>query len=166
MKSTFIYFIVFLSITTISFAQQNQNSGISSPGEKVEASTNTGSGQVQEYDTEILEKRIERRKKSIKSLYIIEEEIAKAYGTGTQTVTKKLKKHIYRAGQKLIDSYEGQLSEANSEEDKVEILNEITKVQDQLIYFSKQEKTRPVEKKLKKLKTPQEISEVFFSVTE
>ncbi|SNT26822.1 hypothetical protein SAMN05421640_3059 [Ekhidna lutea] len=164
MKSSSIYLIVFLLSVFFASAQDQRNSEINSPGEKPEARTESSSSESLKEQCISLESKIERRKETIQSFYFIEKEVFVGYGEGSQVMTQAIKKHIYKAGQTLIDYRQAQINalDDNNYTDKVDLLREIDRVHDQLIHFSKQEKTRTIEKKLRKLKTQDEIAPVFF----
>ena len=164
MKSSLVSFVLILSITTL-IAQTSSNSDLNSPGEKIENSNIYSNSLSQKEQVQKLRDNIEQDAEKIKSLYFIEKEVFVAYADASQKMTQELKKHIFKAGQILIEHNElaaSRVSENNFGE-QLRYLKEISKIQDQLEFFSKQKKTRPIEKKLKKLKTAEEIYPIFFA---
>ncbi|MEO9869563.1 hypothetical protein [Ekhidna sp.] len=164
MKSTLIYFYFILFLSTAAFAQNPQSTGSNSPGENEDNYQNQESeGGSIESQYSNLEKRIQMNSEKIEPLYFIEEEVI-AYGGGYEKVTRKVKKNIYEAGQILLDSHNAALNNLPNHDldSRIEVLREINKVQDQLLYFATVKKTRPTEKKLKKLESPSDISIIFF----
>ncbi|MEQ8904418.1 hypothetical protein [Ekhidna sp.] len=167
MKSTLIY-LTFLLFSGSVFCQTANNEETNSPGEKTQVnktnSTNSNPSSVEEKHYAIVQE-IQTNNTKIESLYFKDEEVYAAYGGGTEIITREYKKHIYKAGQTLIESSQSkldQLSPSNYDE-RLPLLKEINKAQNQLLYFIKIDKTRSIEKKLKKLKTPEDIYPVFFA---
>lgn len=144
------------------FCQTGSNDELSSPGEKQMKTSDSYSIEEKCNDIKLS---VESNKKKIESLYFKDEEVYVAYGGGTEIITREYKKHIYRAGEKLLEVNNEKLNSLSPTDydGRLTYLKEINKIQDQLLYFISIDKTRSIEKKLKKLKTPEEIYPVFFT---
>lgn len=160
MKNTLICFLSVL-LVNVSLAQTEPTTP-STPGEM---SDGTGlASSITEDDYKALEIKLEKRAEKVKSKYFIEKEVFNSYNSTYSTTTVAVKSKIYRAGQILLDDQNNELSQIPEEnfQSRYVALKKIDAIYDRLMYFSKQENTRPTEKLLKKLKEPSEISEVFF----
>ena len=167
MKS-FIIYLTLLLFSGIVFCQTSSDDEIKSPGEKRQVNkinaNNTNSLSIEEKCYSLIEK-IQSNESTIESLYFKDEEVSVAYGVGTEIITKEYKKHIYKAGQTLIESNQSKLEKLSLSNytERLPLLKEISKAQNQLLHFIEINKTRSIEKKLKKLKTPEEIYTVFYA---
>ena len=163
MKSSIIYLISILTLATNLVAQEPQSEGTNSPGENITTYDNNETELSIESQYTRLQSRTEIKKNKIEPLYFVEEQVM-AYGGGFETVTRKVKTTIYGAGQILLDDHYKTLNSLSSQdiESRIEVLREISEVQDQLLYFAEAKKTRSVKKQLKKLEKPEEIEPIFF----
>lgn len=164
MKSTLIYFFSFIIVAS-AVAQTNADTP-NSPGEDIDASATTStSASITKEDYLAFKSQIEKRASKVESRYYIEREEFNSYNGTYFTTTTAVKSKIYKAGQILVEDQQSKL-EVISDSDfksKYARLKQINKIYDRLMFFSGQPNTRSIEKKLKKLKEPAEISEVFFS---
>lgn len=160
MKNTLI---CFLSVLLINVAvAQTETTTPSTPGEMSDGTGLTSS--ITEDDYKALVIKLEQRAEKVKSKYFLEKEVFNSYNSTYSTTTVAVKSKIYRAGQVLLDDQNNELNQIPEEnfQSRYVTLKKIDAIYDRLMYFSKQENTRPTEKLLKKLKEPSEISEVFF----
>lgn len=164
MKSILTYFLSILLIifSTSSYSQIKSESN--SPGGNQQINNKSSSPQILEEKCLALENAINIKNERIQKLYFFQQKVLDSYGGGSQTITKSIKRNIFKAGQTLIDAQRENINNLplNNVSNKLESLREIEKIQDRLIFYSGIEKSRPIEKRLKKLKTPQTIEPVFF----
>ena len=161
MKSKLTYLICVISSFLI-FAQTPETAG-NTPGENTEVNISSEESATEKVRS--LSNKIQRKKKKLEGLYLVEEETLEQYGGGTQVIRRELKKNIYKAGNILIADQEEKLKATDQGNigARLEILKDIDKIQSKLIYYINEPKTRPVEKQLKKLKTPEEIYPIFMN---
>ena len=161
MKSKLTYLICL--IASICLYAQTPDTAVNTPGEDTPSNSYSEESSVDKIRA--LSNKIDRQKEKIERLYIKEEETLAAYGGGTTVVKTELKKNIYKAGNILIADQEDQLKQlkADQNQERLAILRKIDKIQDKLVYYIRQPKTRPIEKQLKKLKSAEEIYPVFIS---
>ncbi|MEP1033112.1 hypothetical protein [Ekhidna sp.] len=161
MKSTLICFFSFLIVAAA--IAQTETDTPNSPGEDVAlVSSSTGSITVDDYRA--LKIQVEKRAETVESKYFVEKEVFNSYNSTYSTTTVAVKSKIYKAGQILIDDQQSKLvafPEADFKS-RYSALKKIDSIYDRLMFYSRQDNTRPVEKKLKKLKEAAEISPVFF----
>lgn len=163
MKSTLFCFFSFL-IVAIAIAQSDTKTP-NSPGEDIKMATTTNSSlSISKDDFTAFEAQVEKRAKTVESKYFIEKEVFNSYNSTYSTTISAVKSKIYKAGQVLVEDQQDKLNNLPETDYKGRylVLKQIDKVYGRLIYFSREENTRPIEKQLKKLKEPSEISPVFF----
>lgn len=163
MKRTLIcFFSSFLAIVAIA---QNDTQTPNSPGEDVSVSADGNAyADITMDDYKALESKIEKRAKTVEKKYFIESETFNSYNSTYSTTKSAVKSKIYKAGQILIEDQQTKLTNTPNSDFKSRYANlkQIDRIYDRLTFFSKQVNTRPIEKQLKKLKNPAEISPLFF----
>ncbi|MEP0987027.1 hypothetical protein [Ekhidna sp.] len=162
MKRTLFCFFSFL-IVAIGVAQTDTDTP-NSPGEDVKIATSTTNSSITKDDYLALEAQLEKRAKKVESKYFVEKEVFNSYNSTYSTTTSAVKSKIYKAGQVLLEDQKSKLSNlpAADYNGRYLVLKQIDKVYGRLIYYSREDNTRPIEKQLKKLKEPADIAPVFF----
>ena len=153
-------------LTTALIAQNSNQVPQNTPGEISDPISNNKTGNTSSIESiDELYAMIDKKQEVVQSLYFIEEESPQTYGdyaSGGEIVTRQVKRKIYKAGQVLLEFHKENMSTTKSDEEKLQHLREIIKVNDRLIQLGQIENTKTKEKELKKLKDVETIRTVFF----
>ena len=162
MKSTLICIVSILTLNVL-IAQNDTSNASNSPGSEESVATKSSSTK-NEADVQYLQEEIDRKAKQVESKYFVEKEIFNSYNSTYSTTTVAVKKKIYRASEILLDYNNDELDNlpVTAYTDRYIILKQVDKIYNRLLELSREDDTRKLEKKLKKLKKPSDIQPVFF----
>ena len=150
-------FLIQLLIGASIYAQTNN---LESPGENTEIAEtpNATAFSIASYH-DLLEK-IELKAKKTKPLYFEEVQQEGSYGVEAKTITRRVKKHIYNAGQLLISHEEKGMTGVPKND--MAAYRRISETYDRLLYLGTQDNTKSLEKQLKKAGDVETTQSLFF----
>lgn len=162
MKSTLICIVSILTLNVL-IAQNDASNASNSPGSEESVATKSSSTK-NEADVQYLQEEIDRKAEQVESKYFVEKEIFNSYNSTYSTTTVAVKKKIYRASEILLEYNNDKLDNLpiTAYTDRYFILKQVDKIYNRMLELSREDDTRKLEKKLKKLKKPSDIQPVFF----